>query len=89
MAEQICHGRPIVQGETSRWVARTLRDFLETQDLEKQRRQLVAAKVKYIILRRANNEIYDWRDLDGVRVSYLQFYPTVYADPELSILRVY
>jgi hypothetical protein len=89
MAEQICHGRPIVQGMTARQLTPTLRDFLETGDLEKQRRQLVAAKVKYVILRRADNEIYSWQDLDGVRIYYLQFYPTVYADPEFSILQVY
>jgi hypothetical protein len=89
MAEQICHERPIIRGKTSREVTRTLRDFLETRDLEEQRRQLVSARVKYIVLRRADSEIYQWRVEDGVREDYPRTYRTVYADAELIILRVY
>ena len=50
MLQQACHGRPIVQGETSRNVVVTLRDRLETQNLQAQRRQLAAAKIKYIVI---------------------------------------
>src|SRR5882724_1381152 len=89
MAEQVCHQRPIVQGVTSRDVARTLRDMLETKDLEKQHRQLIDAKIKYIVLRGIDNEIYQWRTQDGVRGDYSLVYRPVYQSDDLSILRVY
>jgi len=89
MAEQVCHQRPIVQGETSRDVARTLRDMLETKNLEMQRRQLIDAKIKYIVLRHIDNEIYRWRTQDGVLGDYSLVYSPVYQSADLSILRVY
>ena len=90
MAEQICHERPIVRGNTAREIARTLQNFLVTDDLQTQRRQLLNNRVKYIVLRRVENNIYDWGDdKDGVRDSYLKTYQPVYADAELIILRIY
>ena len=50
-----CHSHPIVGGFTSRDVAVTLIDRLETQDMEAQRRQLADAKIKYIIIHEPTN----------------------------------
>ncbi len=50
MLQQTCHGRPIAQGNTSRNMVRSLRDDLESQDLDAQRRQLITAKLKYIVV---------------------------------------
>ena len=50
MLQQTCHGRPIVVGNTSRNVTATLVDRLETQNLQAQRRQLAAAKVRYLVI---------------------------------------
>jgi hypothetical protein len=84
MLQQICHGRPIVQGETSRNVVVTLRDRLETHNLEVQWRQLAGAKIKYIVISPRW-----WRGQDGQQAGYFQTYPIVYTDPDLTILRVY
>jgi hypothetical protein len=81
MLQQTCHGRPIVQGETSRHVAETLQDRLETQNLQTQRLQLAAAKVKYIVI----SPFFWWRQQDD----YSRTYPIVYSGRDLTILRVY
>jgi hypothetical protein len=83
MLQQICHGRPIVQGATSRDVVVTLRDRLETQNLEAQRSQLAAAKIKYIIFPQW------WRPTDEQRTDYSRTYSIVYSGLDLTVLRVY
>jgi hypothetical protein len=86
MLQQTCHGRPIVQGETSRHVAVTLQDRLETQNLQAQRRQLAAANIKYIVISR----FFRWRPKeDGQQDDYSWTYPIVYRGRDLTILRVY
>jgi hypothetical protein len=90
MFQQICHGRPIAQGNTSRDVVVTLRDRLETRDLQAQRRQLAAAKVKYIVLNREPMGIpLHWFASDGSPEEYAAAYPIVYEGPDLTVLRVY
>jgi hypothetical protein len=89
MLQQICHGRPIVQGEASRDVVVTLRDRLETQNLEAQRRQLSAAKIKYIVISPRTGELFLWRERDGQQADYSRTYPIVYSGSDLTILRVY
>jgi hypothetical protein len=90
--QAVCHGRPILQGNTSRNVVRSLRDVLERSDLEAQRRQLAGAKVKYIVLhsrREALDLKFAWPPWEGARSQYLRTYPIVYDSPEVTILRVY
>jgi hypothetical protein len=82
-----CHGRPIVGGETSRQMGATLVDRLETRDMAVQRRQLAAAHVKYIVLHEARP--FHWRAQDGGKGPYLQSYPQVWRDREMTILKVY
>jgi hypothetical protein len=86
MLQQTCHGRPIVQGQISRHVSVTLQDRLETQDLQAQRRQLAAAKIKYIVI----SPFFRWSPKeDGQQDDYSRTYPIVYSGPDLTILRVY
>jgi len=86
MQEQAaCHGRPIVQGITSRKVVTGLLEGLNTRDLTAQKKQLANSKVKYIVI---DDAIY-WESEDGDRAQYLKAYPIVYAGEGLTILRVY
>jgi hypothetical protein len=87
MLQQACHSRPIAQGDTSRSTVVSLRDRLETRDLEVQQRQLAAAKIKYIVITHHN---VPWDpSRDGPKDQYLLTYPTVYDGPDLTVLRVY
>ena len=90
--QAVCHSRPILHGNTSRNVVRSLRDRLETSDLEALRRQLVDAKVKYIVLH-SRAEAVDLQfappPQGAARSQYLRTYPIVYDSPEVTILRVY
>jgi hypothetical protein len=86
MLQQTCHGRPIVKGQISRHVAVTLQDRLETQNLDAQRHQLAAAKIKYIVI----SPLFQWSPKeDGQQDDYSRTYPIVYSGPDLTILRVY
>jgi hypothetical protein len=90
MLQQTCHGRPIVDGNTSRKVVVSLRDRLETQDVYAQQRQLAEAKVKYIVVNRQPMGIpLKWDPANGLEISYLSFYAIVYDGPDLAVLRVY
>jgi hypothetical protein len=102
MLQQACHGRPIVLGNTSRRAGPTLGDRLDTWNVEAQRSQLLAAKVKYIVLRPqvagaaastpgpADASLrFEWRSEDAPRPHYDQAYSLVHDGPELAIFRVY
>jgi hypothetical protein len=90
MMQQACHGRPITQGNTSRNVVISLRDLLESKDLEIQRHDLAAAKVKYIVINRNTLGLrFAWQPGDGPHDQYRLTYPVVYESPDLTILRVY
>jgi hypothetical protein len=84
MLQQTCHSRPIVRGQISRHVVDTLRDRLETQNLQTQRQQLAAAKIKYIVI-----SPFFWLPKDGQQADYSRTYPIVYSGSDLTILRVY
>jgi hypothetical protein len=87
MLQQTCHGRPIAGGVTSRDMAGvTLRNRLETQNLQAQRRQLAAAKIKYIVISPTG---WWWPPRDGQRADYSPTYPIVYSGPDLTVFRVY
>ena len=84
-----CHGKPICQGTTARDVVRTLRDRLETRDLQVQRRQLTEAQVKYVVIHHPVGNLYRWRAEDGDRDAYVSTYQTVYDGSDMTVLRVY
>ena len=90
MMQQPCHGRPIVEGNTSREVVATLKDHLELRDLEAQRRQLIAAKVKYVVLHDdMRNLLFPWPSDGANKAEYRLTYPVVFESPEMKVLRVY
>lgn len=90
MFQQTCHGRPIAQGNTSRDTVVSLRDRIETRDLQAQQRQLTNAGVKYIVLNRRPMGIpLSWHPEEGAMEAYMSFYPIVYDGPDLTVLRVY
>ena len=90
LQQAACHFRPIAQGNTSRDVVVSVRDHLESRDLQAQQRQLAAAKVKYIVINRNNmGLLFHWYPEDGPKDRYPLTYPTVYDGPDLTVLRVY
>jgi len=89
MLQQACHKRPIAQGNLARDVVTTLRDRLETRDLEGQRKQLNEAKIKYIVITKPAGDLYPWRADDGPLGQYLNTYPVVYDGSDIAVLRVY
>ena len=89
LQQAACHGRPIAQGTIARQVAVTLRDRLETHDFAAQKKQLIDAGVKYIVIHKPIGKAFGWRPEDGEQDSYRRTYATLYEDAELTILRVY
>jgi hypothetical protein len=90
MFQQTCHGRPIAQGNTSRNVAMSLRNRLETYDLQAQKRQLATANIKYVVLNHRPMGIpLSWFPSDGLQDEYSSVYSVVYDGPDLTVLRVY
>jgi hypothetical protein len=89
MLQQVCHGRPICDGNVSRNLVRTLRDRLEVTDLQRQRQQLQESRVKYIVMNREVGDLFPWRVDDELRNRYLAVYPIVYDGSDFTIVRVY
>lgn len=89
MMYQACHLHPIVDGKVARAVNITLRDRLETRDLDQQRRQLTENKVKYIVIHRPDGELFQWRSEDGQAAQYAKTYPVLYSDKDAVVLGVY
>lgn len=84
-----CHGRAIVQGETSRQIRATLKDRLKTDDLAAQKRQLAAARVKYVVLHKPKGEMFQWRRADGAWRDYPHVYRSRHDGPDMTVLQVY
>jgi len=89
MLQQACHNRPIVQGNLARNVVMTLRDRLETRDLEVQRNQLIEAEVKYIVITKPAGDLYPWSADDAPSGQYLNTYAVIYDASDIVVLRVY
>jgi hypothetical protein len=89
MMGSVCHGKPIVQGETARRIGFTLADRLEVKDLPLQRQQLAAAHVRYIVLHTPRDDLFRWTGKDGDIASYLRAYPLVHESGGMTVLRVY
>ena len=90
MAQQACHGRPIVQGVIARQLAPTLADHLEVGDLAAQRRQLQAAGIKYILLHHPRDGMFSWdTPSDGDQARYRQTYPLAADGTDMAIFKVY
>ncbi len=90
MTQQACHERPIAQGVVSRQLQKTLADKLEIADMAQQKRQLEAARIKYIAIKPQAGFSFAWRDeRDGKRASYDQTYRKIYSDKDFTLYRVY
>ncbi|HWY17003.1 MAG TPA: hypothetical protein VNX86_17860 [Rhizomicrobium sp.] len=89
MLEQACHGRPLVDGITSREMATTLINRLSFGDVPTQREQLIRAHVKYILVHRPRNGLYAWsKELPPV-AQFRKNYRAAYDGPDMIVLRVY
>jgi hypothetical protein len=86
MAQQACHGRPIVLGIVSRQLEPTLGNRLAFYDIGAQHRQLAGAHVKYLLLHRPQNATPSW---DKTVAAYRSEYNTVLDGPNLTVLKVY
>jgi hypothetical protein len=84
-----CHGHPIVAGETARQMGLTLLDKLQTRDLAAQQRQLAAAHVRYVILHRPKDGLFQWQSRDGSWNAYVHTYRMVDQDQVMVVLRVF
>lgn len=89
MTLSACHGKPIVQGETSRQMGVTLADRLETADLAGQKRQLTQARVKYIVLHHPSGYLFRWNKTDGNKPDYSRLYRVLHEEREMTVLQVY
>lgn len=90
MAQQVCHGHAIVQGVVARQLKPTLADHLDLSDFSRQRHQLEAAGIRYIVLHHPRDGMFAWDDhVQGNRYAYRRNYAMVGDGPELTILKVY
>ena len=90
MAQQACHGRPIAQGIVARQLLPTLADHLNVTNFAVQRRQLETARIKYIVLHRPENGMFDWdTQRNGDLESYRRTYAVATDGPDVTVLRVY
>ncbi len=80
-----CHGKPIVQGETSRKVGLSLADRLELRDLATQKRQLQGARVKYVVLHRNSQ----FQQTGDEMARYARTYRVLRQDRDMTVLKVY
>jgi hypothetical protein len=88
MLRQTCHGHPIAQGNVSRRLDATLADVLNVRDMAAQRAELVAAKIKYIVISPLHDGAFVWKVSDGDRALYAKTYRVVYDGPDMMVLRV-
>jgi hypothetical protein len=86
MAQQACHGRPIVFGVVARQLEPTLGNRLELSDVAAERRQLARAHVKYVLLHRPENAPSSW---DRTVALYRSVYEDVLDGSGLTVLKVY
>ena len=87
LLEQACHGRPMVDGNTTREMAMTTLVYrLSFTDIARQRAQLVQARVKYVLLHRLPPD----PQIPAPPVAALRAaYRVVYDGPGMTVLRVY
>jgi hypothetical protein len=89
MAEMACHGRPIAEVYVSRMPPNTVLKDIDSDDLARQRQQLIGDRIKYIVLHRAFPYRETWQKSDETVERYTEAYRPVYMDNDIVILRVY
>jgi hypothetical protein len=83
-----CHGHPIVQGITSRFLGGALMDHLPPEP-EAQKQALATARVKYVVLHKKHGSLFAWHAGDGPLSDYAHVYQPVQDGPDMTVLRVY
>lgn len=86
MLFQTRHGIPTTSGYISRKVGSSLLERLETTDLERQRAQLLEAKVKYIVV---HKDLYPGGRAPSELAALDRVYRPLYEDPTHIVLQVY
>jgi hypothetical protein len=89
MAEAVCHGKPIAEIWIARNPASPIVNKIEMRDLARQRRQLIADRIKYIVLHKISSGQRDLPMIGRSFVDYEKIYAPVYSDAMLEIVRVY
>ncbi len=89
MLEQVCHRLPIVDGMTTRDMGDPLLFHLALKDLASQRKQLVGAHVKYILVHLPRSGRYVWNPELAPLADYLKTYRPVESGPDMIVLKVY
>lgn len=85
MMYQTIHERPIVQGTVSRKLKETLSDYLEHNELSRQKEQLVQHNVKYIVVHKSFMDSDESIDT----TAYGQVYERIYSDQDQIVYRVF
>jgi hypothetical protein len=67
----------------------SLIDHLDTANLSKQRDQLLRAHVKYIVLERARDGLFDWHAAGAQPDAYLKAYPAAARSNDITVLQVF
>jgi hypothetical protein len=88
MFDQICHGRPLIDGMTSRQMGQTLIGSLSLTNLKQQKAQLRNAHVKYIVIHRPRDGLYSWNGWLPPVAQFRRTYHEVYSGPDMIVLRV-
>jgi hypothetical protein len=89
MMYQACHLHPIVDGNVSRPVNKTLNDRLLWRDLDEQRRQLTENHVKYIVIHRPDGKLFPSPLRDWQSALYARTYPVLYSGNDAVVFGVY
>jgi hypothetical protein len=87
MMYQTFHGKPIVAASVARKLRETLLNKIEMADLSSQKDQLIANKVKYIVIHKNLNTD---PNAETISISeYTRSYPVVYVDSDEIVIKVY
>jgi hypothetical protein len=89
MLEQACDGRPMVDGNTSREMARTLVYRLPLADPGRLRVALAQAHVKYVLVHHPRGGLFAWPAALPQMTQLRRAFTPVYDGPDMTVLRVY
>ncbi len=86
MMYQTYHNIPMVGGYISRKLNKTLIDYLDYDNIDKQREQLIENRVKYVVIHKL---FFDPENITDIIKPYLSNYSNIYEDRTNILLKVY